>query len=97
MAQTGLVIWPPFEVFYIHSMLFNTQSAARSIEVISTVMSYLTESKDADPLAAIDTEDVLNHLQNIVVQSAALSRYFWPVRKGHDRRGEVSASGPRHY
>jgi hypothetical protein len=38
-------------------------------------------------LAAIDTEDVLNHLQNIIVQGAALSRYFWPVRKGHERRG----------
>lgn len=88
MAQTGFVIWPPYEVFYIHSMLFNTQSAARSIEVLSTVMSHLTESKDADPFAAIDTEDVLNHLQNIVVQGAALSRYFWPLRKIYERRGE---------
>lgn len=76
MAQTGVVIWPPCEVFYIQSMLFNTQSAVRSIEVISTVMSYLTESKDEDPFAAVDTEDVLNHVQNVVVQGAALSRYF---------------------
>lgn len=88
MAQTGVVIWPPCEVFYIQSMLFNTQSAVRSIEVISTVMSYLTESKDEDPFAAVDTEDVLNHVQNVVVQGAALSRYFWPVRKGHEPRGE---------
>jgi hypothetical protein len=88
MAQTGFVIWPPCEVFYIHSMLFNTQSAARSIEVLGTVMSYLAESETPDPLAAVDTEDVLNHLQNIVVQGAALSRYFWPVRKAHESRGE---------
>ena len=88
MAQTGVVIWPPCEVFYIHSMLFNTQSATRSIEVVSTVMSYLTESEDENPLAAVDTEDVLNHLQNVVVQGAALSRYFWPVGKGYKRRGE---------
>ena len=88
MAQTGVVIWPPCEVFYIQSMLFNTQSAVRSIEVVSTVMSYLTESDDEDPFAAVDTEDVLNHLQNIVVQGAALSRYFWPAGKRYDRRGE---------
>jgi hypothetical protein len=69
-------------------MLFNTQSAVRSIEVLSVVMNYLHESKTPDSLAAVDTEDVLNHLQNIIVQGAALSRYFWPVRKEYEQRGK---------
>lgn len=88
MPEAEFVILPPYEIFYIDSMLFNTQSAVRSIEVLSGVINYLAESKSPDSLAAIDTEDVLNQLQNIIVQGAALSRYFWPVRKGHKRRGE---------
>jgi hypothetical protein len=88
MPKAAFVILPPYEAFYIDSMLFNTQSAVRSIEVLSMVMNYLDESKSPESLAAIDTEDVLNHLQNIIVQGAALSRYFWPVRKGYKGRGE---------
>ncbi len=88
MQKKEFTIWPPYEVFYIHSMLFNTQSAVNSIEILSVVMSYLDGSKSEDSLNAIDTEDVLNHLQNIVVQGAALSRYFWPVRKEYERRGD---------
>src|ERR671916_807773 len=88
MPKAEFVVLPPYEAFYINSMLFNTQSAVRSIEVLSMVINYLAESKSPESLAAIDTEDVLNHLQNIIVQGAALSRYFWPVRKGYKRRGE---------
>lgn len=36
-----------------------------------------------------DQEPTLNHLQNIVGMGAALSRYFWPVRAGHEKRGEL--------
>jgi len=69
-------------------MLFNTQSAVRSIEVIGGVLDCVAESRAPDSWVAIEAEDTLNHLQNIIGQGAALSRYFWPVRKGHERRGE---------
>ena len=88
MTKARFVILPPYETFYINSMLFNTQSAVKSIEVLSMVMNYLHESKSPESLAAIDTEEVLNQLQNIIVQGAALSRYFWPVRKEYKGRGE---------
>jgi hypothetical protein len=30
--------------------------------------------------------ELLHNLQNLVIQGAALSRYFWPARPGHDSR-----------
>jgi len=88
MHESGYPIWPPYEAFYIRSMVFNTQSACKSIDVISAVIEHLESGKSDNPLADVDTHDVLNELQNIVVQGAAVSRYFWPVRRGHERRAE---------
>ena len=68
-------------------MLFNTQSACKSIEVVSTVIEHLEHEDAEDPLSDIDTHDILNELQNVVVQ-VAISRYFWPVRKNHELRAE---------
>jgi hypothetical protein len=34
----GYAIWGPYEAFYIRSMLFNTQSACRSIKVASAAI-----------------------------------------------------------
>lgn len=82
-------IWPPYEVFYIHSMLFNTASAVRSFERVSEAFQKISEDESADAVASVDDDDILNNLQNIVVQGAALSRYFWPVRKGHGARAEL--------
>jgi hypothetical protein len=87
MQDADIAIWPPYEIFYIHSMLFNTTSAVASISLLGEVMEHL-EGNSPSSLRDIDTDDVLNHLQNIVLQGAALSRYFWPVREGHERRAE---------
>lgn len=89
MVRPSEIIWPPSEVCYIHAMLFNTQSAIESIEVVSSVMEHLSEHPEEIEHSDIDTGVVLNHLQNIVVQGAAISRYFWPVRKPHEARGEL--------
>lgn len=79
-------IWPPFEAFYIHGMMFNAQSALRSIARISHAFDRLPEQATEDDLAELPTHAILNDLQNIIVNGAALSRYFWPVRKGHEER-----------
>jgi hypothetical protein len=81
-------IWPPHEAFYIRGMLFNTQSAARSIEQINAVMHVVVENSPEDPVAALPVFYLLGELQNLIVQAAALSRYFWPVRSAHKWRGE---------
>jgi hypothetical protein len=38
-------------------------------------------------LHSIDPHGLIAELQNIILQAAALSRYFWPVRPGHEARG----------
>jgi hypothetical protein len=81
-------IWPPHEAFYIKSMLFNAIAAASSIEQINAVMHVVRENSPEDPLSALPVAYLLEHLQNLVLHAAALSRYFWPSREQHEWRGE---------
>jgi hypothetical protein len=80
-------IWPPYEAFYIHSMLFNAQSAVRSMTQVNAVLHAVTENSPEDPIAALPVLHLLGELQNLVTQATAVSRYFWPVRAAHDWRG----------
>lgn len=75
-------IWAPFEAFYIESMLSLTEAALMSATLMKDLL--LTLSKGP---ARVDTHSALNHLQNIVHQAAALSRYFWPSDESHMPRG----------
>jgi len=79
-------IWPPSQVFYIQSMLFNSSSAVRSMARLESIFSKLPEQITEEDISCLPTRMILDELQNIVLQSAALSRYFWPVRKGHKAR-----------
>lgn len=87
MAMVDGRIWPPYEAFYINGMLFNAQSAFRSIVRISHAFENLPEAAMEKGLDRLLTHNILNELQNIIVHGAALSRYFWPARKGHGERG----------
>lgn len=80
-------IWPPYEAFYIHGMLFNAQSAFRSIARISRAFDNLPDNWMEEGIDRTLTQAILNDMQNIIVHGAALSRYFWPIRKGHEERG----------
>ncbi|MDD4883446.1 hypothetical protein [Sulfuricurvum sp.] len=82
-------IFPVYEVFYIQSMLFNCQSAIRSINYVEKAFAGLPEEVSDDDIAKLPTRAILNEVQNIVVQGAALSRYFWPVRNGHEDRAKT--------
>lgn len=88
MSPEPFSINPPYRVFYALSISFCTASAVRSIEAVTNVMKHLASTDSADPLADVDSHAVLNELQNIIVQGAAVSRYFWPVNKGHEARGK---------
>jgi hypothetical protein len=81
-------IWAPYEAFYIHAMLFNTRSAATSIECVSTALEQVSRSLSGDAFAQLGRSSMLCELQDIILQAAGLSRYFWPVRKGHEVRAE---------
>ena len=72
--------------FYRDSMLFNTESAMVSIQWVTKLFQQLESG--VVHLDNINPHTPLNHFQNIVLQAAALSRYFWPVRKGRELRAE---------
>jgi len=84
MKKDEFSIFPPFEAFYISSLLFCTRSALSSA---STVMDLLAENKDGKfefpPQPPLDT------LQNVVNQGAAISRYFWPSDSKYKKRGNA--------
>jgi hypothetical protein len=79
-------IWPHYEAFYIDSMLFNTSSAAVSVDAVACTLEAVSRGELAR--SDLDDDGFLNQLQNIVLHGAALSRFFWPVRKGYEARGE---------
>lgn len=85
-------IWPPYQAFYIHSMLFCTASALRSVSLLNKNLEKLLETKCSPGEGAFRQRAVLDSLQNIVNQGAALSRFFWPSRQGvngvHKNRAE---------
>lgn len=86
MAIIDGKIWAPFETFYIQAMLFNCQSAIRSMARISSVFEKLPQDVTEDDLRNLPVHAILNELQNITIQGGALSRYFWPAQKGHEDR-----------
>lgn len=67
-------------------MLSNTRSAFASLEALDDVITALDEDTSGDPLERIDQHSLIDELQNLILQAAALSRYFWPVRAGHEAR-----------
>jgi hypothetical protein len=79
-------IWAPYEAFYIEAMLSNTGSAMASLERVSDVIEEVERDRSGTTLDSIDTNGLIAELQNIVLQAAALSRYFWPARPGHEAR-----------
>ena len=83
MTDESHIIWPPYEAFYIISLLSCTESALISARWVSQFLSdYVHQSEKPAP------QPVLNHLQNIALQGAAMSRFFWPSDKKYNRRGE---------
>lgn len=89
MQPESFAIHPPYAVFYALSISFCTSSAVRSIEAVADVMEHLASADGEDPMVDIDSHVVLDELQNIIVQGAAVSRYFWPSDKGHEARGRA--------
>lgn len=89
MSADEPIIWPPYEAFYIQSMLFNSMSAMRSIARLEATFKDLPEHATDDDVQRLPAKRILDELQNMVLQAAALSRYFWPVRRAHEARGKL--------
>lgn len=90
MTSTAILgIWPPHEAFYIEAMLFCTSGALRAGEGVRAALDrgsrFTFESEEWQEAA----REILDAVQTIAVQSAALSRYLWPSRTQtiHAERG----------
>ena len=83
--NNSFAICRPYQAFYIESMISITTSAVSSTEKLAKIF-------DAnEDLSQIQYEEILNWIQNIFIQAAALSRYFWTVKKNekiHKERSE---------
>jgi len=79
MENEAFSIWTPHEAFYIQSMLFNTTSAFQSCSIAEKIIEKISVG-EIDPQEKKDL--LLDCLQNVVNQSGAISRYFFPSRDG---------------
>lgn len=85
-------IHPHYRIFYSLSMAFCTKSAVRSIEALNDVFEHFANEDTPDTEKDIDVQSMLDELQNVVVQGAAVARYFWPIRDSkqiHANRAEA--------
>jgi len=82
MNEVQAPIWPPYEAFYLESLLYCTHSALESVATVRSSLKRGARHEPASPQWAKSAHAILNGVQNVAIQAAALSRYFWPVRKG---------------
>jgi len=78
-------IWPPYEAFYIRAMLFDADIA---VAIMEHIEEKALDWRPGGIFKDIGQRDFLASLQILILHGAALSRYFWPVRKDHEARGE---------
>lgn len=79
-------IWPPYEAFYIESMLFSTRSAISAVEAANFCLDRCDEWEDDPEMKSRDEDMILDEIQNLINCGAALSRYFWPSGKSRINR-----------
>lgn len=83
-------IFPPFEAFYIEMLLWHTRAAKSSVEIVQRWIE-LIKAEDEEALN-LKKPQLFGHLQNVVQQSGAISRYFWPSKPGKDAMHEKRAN-----
>ena len=71
-------IQPPHLVFYSHAIRFSLESAIYSVEFI---VSALSEADTAEKISQA-TDSILDAIQNMLVHTANLAKYFWATKKG---------------
>jgi hypothetical protein len=87
MEGQAFSILSPHQAFYIQAMLFNTTSAFQSCSIAETIIKRIADG-ELDPQEKKDV--LLDCLQNVVNQSGAISRYFFPSRDGAKSTGKNS-------
>jgi len=73
-------IWPPHEAFYIESLLHSTASALRAADEVREALEAGSRCAPSSPEWQECALSIVNGVQALVAQAAAISRYFWPAR-----------------
>ena len=90
-ANEDYGIWSPYEAFYLASLLYCTRSALRSA---TQVRNRLRRDGGVVPESHqwhVGAHTILNAVQNIAIQGAALSRFFWPSRDHEPHRSRAAS------
>ena len=75
-------IQPPHMAFYMESIRFNLDAAYSSIVYVADFIDMTNQSNGEYEMTRELTTAILDNIQNILTNAAALSRYFWPSRDG---------------
>lgn len=75
-------IQPVCHAFYMEAIRFNIESAASSIRFVMQEIEELDECGFDHIQVGLRQNEVLDQIQNILIQAAALSRYFWSSKDG---------------
>jgi len=73
-------IWPPHEAFYLESMLHCTTTALRAADDVRRALETGSEHTSSSAEWQECALTIVDGVQALVAQSAAVSRYFWPAR-----------------
>ncbi|HET7584592.1 MAG TPA: hypothetical protein VFK13_06765 [Gemmatimonadaceae bacterium] len=73
-------IWPPHEAFYIEAMLFCTTTALEAAAEVQAALEFGAQHAPASEEWQDSARTIVNGVQTIALQAAAISRYLWPVR-----------------
>lgn len=78
-------IQPPYVAFYGQAIRFHCEAAMSSIDFIYSFANMTHEKEGEYELTGDMTDQILNHLHNIFLHAASISRYFWPAQKGEGK------------
>jgi hypothetical protein len=84
MQSALFKIFPPHEAFYLTSLRYCTESALVSAQWLARLYHDHGEGPFDFP-----SHPALNQVQNIVLQGAAISRFFWPNGEKYEMRGSM--------
>jgi hypothetical protein len=81
-------IQPPHLAFYAQAIRFHVESAIASIQFLVRCLEATNTEEDPDNF----TDPILDSIQNILIHTASLSKFFWPISKGinkvHKKRSQ---------
>ncbi len=77
-------IQPPHLELYSQAIRFNVESAMSSIDFLANFIETINETNGNYEITDELQNRILDNLQNFLVHAAALSRYFWPSKKGQN-------------